>query len=810
VKLYILNGEGRGRTYETRPGITLVGRGPANHIRLEDDLISRKHLHVIREKEKLFIEDLGSKNGTFVNGNKIPALRKVEVREGTPILIGNTFFSLGKRWCGRFLVAQNPGIHAQDTLEVGFPGESKPLAITRHLELVYRVSRVLMESLDIDVTLERILDHIFDIFEGIDRGAILLIDEQTGDISKEICRARENDSNRGVRYSRKTVDRVIKTAQPLIILDTKTQEKTDLSESMEFLRIRSIMCAPLISRSQLRGVIYVDTVEKAYGFTREDLSVLTALSGPAAIAIENATLYSNLERLVQQRTSDLEKTKEKLHQSETRFRAIFDSMSRGVMVYRPVSNGEDFAVLDMNEAARSMEDANLQSSVRKAIEHGPSHLAALNKKLLEILKRVNKTRSPERHLIPIKGAEGEPTYRDYYIYTLPSGELVTIYDDVTARIMAEKEQKALQEQLFQSQKMESVGALAGGIAHNFRNLLQAISGNIEYLEILNPDKPQLLELTRNIRESVKKGADLIGSLLQFSRSDAKYEMTEVDLSEIIFETHGIIKRLFDKNIKIDLHLEKDIYIRGNRTLLSQVFMNLYTNARDAMPQGGVLKIRAWKNHEKAIAVVSDTGHGMDEETMKRIFDPFFSLKQVGKGTGLGLSTSHGIIKQHKGSIHVSSRPGQGASFSIQLPLVQPPDRAGEEKETKKGIVFGKGEKILIIDDDPATLQAITSLVASLGYEAIGMDRPYVALEGYERISPDLVLIDRSMPDIDGFTWISKVKKKDPNARIIVLSGYDISDSDEISGTFKDSIKGYITKPCGIKELSQMISRALRE
>jgi len=793
-----------------RDGVTLVGRAPESHIRLEDKLISRRHLHVTSKNGRVFLEDLGSKNGTFVNGNKIPARRKVEVREGTPVLIGNTFFSLGKMWSGRVLFVQDPGIHDQETLDGSFPGGVGSLALRRHLELVSRVSKVLMESLDIDVTLERILDHIFDIFERIDRGTILLTDQETGDIFKEISRTRRSGPARRVVYSKKTVDRVMKTSQPLMILDTREQEKRDLSESIESLKIRSVMCVPLISKSQLRGVIYVDTIEKAFGFTREDLSVLAALSGPAAIAIENAMLYSNLERLVEQRTRDLEDTKEKLHRSETRFRAIFDNMNNGVVVYRPVSNGENFAVLDMNESARSMEITNLQASAGESIGHGASHLAGSNRRLLEIFKRVNRTGSPERHLISIERDDGDLTYRDYYVYMLPSGELVAICDDITARMRAEEEQKALQEQLFQSQKMESIGSLAGGIAHNFRNLLQAISGNIEYLEMLNPDKPQLLELTKNVRESVNKGADLIGSLLQFSKSEAKYQLTDVDLSEIIIETYEIIKRLFDKNIKIDLELEKDIYIKGNKTLLSQVFVNLYTNARDAMPHGGVLKIKAWRSGEKAIAIVSDTGHGMDQETMKRIFDPFFSLKEVGKGTGLGLSTSHGIIKQHKGSIHVSSRPGQGTSFTIQLPLVKSPPRVQEKKEPKDEILLGKGEKILIIDDDPPTLQAITSLVVSLGYEPIAMERPHVALREYDRISPDLVLVDRSMPDMDGFTWIAEVKRKDPDAKIIVLSGYDISEPGGINGSLKNWIKGYITKPCGIRDLGRMIFRALRE
>jgi len=808
MKLYLLNGEERGRTYEIKDGVTLVGRSPRNHIQLGDSSVSREHIRIIKENGTLFIQDLSSRNGTFVNGNRIEAGRRIEVKEGTPISIGNTFFSLGKMWPGRFLFIQEPAEPTQDTLETQFPGEDHIVSPPRYLELVYKVSQVLMQTLDINDTLERILDHIFDLLKRIDRGVILLRDHETGKVLKTISRIKNKGRHQGVPYSRKIVDRVIRTGRPVMILDTMAQDRKDLSESISSLRIRSVMCVPLISRSQVRGVIYVDSLEVAYGFRREDLSLLTTLSGPAAVAIENAMLYRNLERLVETRTTALKETEKRLRESETRFRAVFDNMRSGVVVYGPVSEGTHFVVLDMNRAALEMEGLKLSGETGRGMSEARPHLAEPNEQVLEILRRVNQKGRPERRSIVVKSDNGRMSYRDYHVYGLPSGELVTIYDDVTAKRMADEEQKALQEQLFQSQKMESIGAFAGGIAHNFRNLLQAISGNIEYLEMTHPDEPRLLDLTKNVHESVKKGADLVNNLLQFSKHDVNYELTKVDLSQIITETYEIIKRVFNKNIKILLELENDVYVEGNKTLLSQVFMNLYTNARDAMPEGGELKITARKSGKKAVAVVADTGSGMEEETLGKIFDPFFTLKEIGKGTGLGLSTSHGIIKQHNGSISAKSKPGLGTSFTIELPLVAPPEKIEEREDEKNEILFGRGQRILIIDDELPTLQAITSLVRSLGYEPVPMERPYVALRDYDRISPELVLIDRSMPDMDGTTWINEVKRTDPHAKIIVLSGYEMSGPDGMDASARDLIKGYITKPCGIQELSKAIFEAL--
>ena len=660
----------------------------------------------------------------------------------------------------------------------------------------------MVQSLDIDEILQKILDYIFELLKRIDRGAILLTNSDTGKLEQIIGRSKFDKEKTNISYSRTIAEKVMKEGKPLNMPNLTEEDTENFSDSM--LRMKSVMCVPLISRSQIRGVIYVDSVDKPFGFREEDLSLITSLSSPAAVAIENALFYSNLEKTVEDRTRSLIETEEKLRESETRFKAIYNNMSSGVMVSVPVRDGEDFVIFDLNKAAQQIEKIKKKEVLGKLLLEAFPKFKEID--LLEIFKRVWKTRKPETHSFALPRDGQIPDWREAYIYRLHSGEIVAIYDDVTGKKKAEAEQKTLQEQLLVSQKMESIGTFAGGTAHNFRNILQAISGNIEYLEMVYGEKTEIRDTAKSIHDSVEKGVDLINSLLHFSKKGGELQLIDVDLSEVITKTYGIIEKVFDKNIEIKLDLEENLFVQGNHSLLSQGFLNLFTNARDAMPDGGKLLVEARKRNNRVIAIVSDSGHGMDKETMDQIFDPFFTLKDVGKGTGLGLSTTHGIVEQHKGSISVSSKQGKGTKFTIYLPFGK--TESSQRPEPPKKIIMGKGQKVLIIDDDPPALEALTNLTKGLGYKAISVDRPVEALDNYSKWSPDIVLMDRNMPEMDGLSCIKQIMKTDPNARIIIVSGYEDSGQDGIDDNIRSLIKGYLTKPCGTEELSQMLSQAL--
>ncbi len=784
-KIYIMNGPQRGRSYDTQSDTIYLGRASDNDIQIEDNYMSRKHLKIFRKNHRYFIVDLGTKNGTFINDKKIGPGEVFEVEQGTSVRAGKTIIRIGEGFSEHEKDIPHFGtpIEHSDTEDMDLPNDmGRPMTHPKTMELIYNVSNALMSSLNITEILNTIMDSLFKLLKRVERGAILLTDSESGKLKLIIAKSKYQTGQPTLNYSRTVVSSVINQGQPIMIPDTSAKDPDELSDSME--RIRSVMCVPLISKSKIRGVIYVDSLSAPHGFRKEDLSLLISLSSPAAIAIENALLYSN---------------------SEARFKAMFDHMSSGAMAYKAVGDGEDFILTDLNRAAQEIERIEKSAALGKSILE--VSVGIRQSKLLKVFKRVWQTGKAEQLQMGLKKDGRTAVWREYRVYRMPSGEIVSVFDDVTEKKKAEARERALQERLFAAQKMESIGTLAGGTAHNFRNILQAISGNVEYIQMTSGEKPEINESIRAIMSSIEKGVDLITSLLRYSKWNEEFEFLDLDLADVILKTYEIVHRVFDKRIQIDLKLEKNLFVKGDHSLLSQVFMNCFTNAQDAMPSGGLLSIEAKKEDDKVVVAVSDTGHGMDEGTSSKIFDPFFTLKPVGKGTGLGLSVTKGIIDQHKGSIEVSSELGRGTTFKICLPLSKMQETEKTEPETQ--IISGTMQKVLIVDDDHPVLDALTKLIRGLGYRAIPVDEPAEALKNYKRWAPDIVLVDRSMPAIDGMNFIKKIVHTDPNSRIIIISGYEESSLSGIDESIKSHIKGYITKPCGIKELSSALSQALK-
>jgi two-component system cell cycle sensor histidine kinase/response regulator CckA len=379
----------------------------------------------------------------------------------------------------------------------------------------------------------------------------------------------------------------------------------------------------------------------------------------------------------------------------------------------------------------------------------------------------------------------------------------------------------LQRQLLQAQKMEAVGTLAGGIAHDFNNLLQAITG---YSELLmggkNQKDPEFDDLKR-IYDSSKRGADLVKSLLLFSRK-VQPELRPVDLNHEIVEVQKLLSHTIAKTIKIDLRLSGKLEsVLGDTSQIGQVLMNLCVNARDAMPDGGTLTIEttnvqldkdycAVHPEEKpgpyVLLAVSDTGQGMDKETLSQIFDPFFTTKGVGKGTGLGLATVFGIVKQHGGQITCYSEPGQGTTFKIFFPAIQT-EKTSETQIQDAPIQRGT-ETILLVDDEESLRKVNSRLLYKYGYRVIMASNGKEALEIYQREgeSISLIILDLIMPVMDGRKCLEEILRVNPNAKVIIASG----DSEKGLANFirGKRVKGFVNKPYDIRELLTTIREVL--
>ena len=382
-----------------------------------------------------------------------------------------------------------------------------------------------------------------------------------------------------------------------------------------------------------------------------------------------------------------------------------------------------------------------------------------------------------------------------------SATVIIMITDITER-------KRLEMQLQHVQKMEAIGTIAAGVAHNFRNTLTEILVNSQLIQMNYEDESGLHEVADRINSSVRRGSSLVDGLLQFSRKQIKEEFELIDLVKVINELVQLIQKSFDQKIEIISDLPPKLLIMGDATSISQALMNLCTNARDSMTDGGRLTIRGKLEDGRIVVTVSDSGQGMDREAAEKCFDPFFTTKPIGKGTGLGLSTTYGIIKSHEGLISVNSRPNRGATFKILLPAAKIEEQSQEAESPT--IVRGNGQRVLVVDDEPEILNAMEGLLDYLGYQPEFAASGKEGLEKYKQVKPDAVLMDINMPEMDGVACIEEIFRYDPDANISIISGYEAEGIDGLSQKSKKSIKTYRAKPLGLGDLSDLLAEMLRE
>ncbi|MBW2169624.1 MAG: sigma 54-interacting transcriptional regulator, partial [Deltaproteobacteria bacterium] len=357
-----------------------------------------------------------------------------------------------------------------------------------------------------------------------------------------------------------------------------------------------------------------------------------------------------------------------------------------------------------------------------------------------------------------------------------------------------------------AQRMESVGSIASGISHNFRNILSGITVNNQLIQIKYKDDAKLQEIAGSINKFVRRGSDLVNELMQFSRKQPENKLDILNLVEVLKETYNLITESFQKKIDIHMDVPESIFVLGTRSGLSQVFMNLCTNARDAMPEGGELRIEAKQNKDKVEVTIADTGTGMDSETLEKCFVPFFTTKDPGKGTGLGLSTIYGIIKNHGGDINITSELNKGTTFLLSFPLHTAVEEEKKQEDMTTETVFGDGQKVLIVDDETEVLKPMEDMLEGLGYSAASAESGKEAIAKYITWQPDIVLMDRNMPEMDGTKCAELIIEHDPDAKIVLISGYDEKGADGLSDQEKLLIKNYLTKPIDITKLSQILAQ----
>jgi two-component system, cell cycle sensor histidine kinase and response regulator CckA len=518
--------------------------------------------------------------------------------------------------------------------------------------------------------------------------------------------------------------------------------------------------------------------------------------------------------------TDRDKAEEALRESESRFRALIEGAPDGIYVQR------EGRFLFLNSTMARLIGAHTQEELlgTEIIQRiAPEHREAVNARLA-LLGR-SEGALPPMELEYLRLDSGRiPVETTSVVFPFQGRDANVVFvRDITARRKAEQEQASLQAQLLQAQKMESVGRLAGGVAHDFNNILTVQRGYCQILKYgLREDDPLAIGLAQ-IDECAEQAASLTRQLLAFSRKQAMQPRV-LDMNTLATNLDRMLRRLIGEDVELSiLASPTPAMVKADPGQIEQVIVNLAVNARDAMPEGGALTVQVTEVEldetysgtrvdivpgPYVMLSMSDTGTGMDEETKRHIFEPFFTTKGEGKGTGLGLSTVYGIVRQSSGTIWVYSEPGRGTTFKVYLPRVH--GEASQLAPDEAAIERGRGELVLVVEDEQPLRELAKMIVDTLGYKATTAANGGEALILVEEegLRPDLVLTDVVMPGMSGRVLVERLRRTIPDVKVIYMSGYT-DDAVVRHGVLESEIT-FLQKPFTTNALAAKLRSTLRK
>jgi nitrogen-specific signal transduction histidine kinase len=537
----------------------------------------------------------------------------------------------------------------------------------------------------------------------------------------------------------------------------------------------------------------------------------------AEAALKNAKI--ELEIRVKERTQELEDSLQQLTISEKRFRELFNSMSSGVAVYKPIDDGNDFIFKDINKAGEKLSKISRSEVIGKRVTDLFPQIKEFG--LFDVFKRVAQTGKPQQ--LPLSQYKDQRIQQwvENYVYRLPTGEVVAVYDDLTEKKQAEEDKQKLEEQLRQSQKLQAIGQLAGGIAHDFNNLMAGIMGCAEMLQV-SPAFEKENKLIKSIIETTHKASDLTKSLLSFARTGKRVSIG-VNIHKTLDAVCNILNRTIDKSIVITHEYNaKSLIVEGDPVELQNAFLNLAINARDAMPDGGIIAI---KTHNITLDEVfcsgkesispgafilvelSDTGAGIPDHIKDRVFEPFFTTKPKGEGTGLGLSAIYGCVNAHHGYMSFKSQEKKGTHFSIFLPINEKAKTSASYSRQAVKERIGHGH-IMLVEDEDIIRETSQMALTKLGYQVTAFCNGKEAIDFYRNSYDcvDLVLLDMVMPGMNGVAVFKELKSIDNQTKAIIISGYASKDS--FNEAIEEGVLDIMQKPIRIKDLSNIVAQVL--
>jgi PAS domain S-box-containing protein len=586
--------------------------------------------------------------------------------------------------------------------------------------------------------------------------------------------------------------------------DPRTKELTD--DYFIPLQISSLLDSAIQQNGRLIGVLSAEHRGPVRKWHPDEKSFLSAITNLIA------QLFANAE---------FKQVEEKLKHSERTYHEIFNSITDALFIH-DIDTG---SILDVNDSMLYKFGYKREELPGLTVENLSTLLEPYtNKKAGELIKRAGRGETVVFEWLNRK-KNGELFYSENilkFVEIAGAERIIAIVRDITERKQAEEEKEKLQTQLLQAQKMESVGRLAGGVAHDFNNMLGVILGHTELALLRTDDKHKLCSDLNEIQKAAKRSADITKQLLAFARKQT-ISPRQLDLNDTVESMLNMLRRLIGEEIDLVWQPSPHLWpVKIDPSQIDQILANLCVNAKDAIDGVGKLTIETGiKTFDEeycnehlgfipgdfVLLAVSDNGCGMDKDTLSNLFEPFFTTKEVGKGTGLGLATIYGIIKQNNGFINVYSEPGQGSTFKIYLPRLvgdENIDKAVPEKKT----AAGGSETILLVEDEPAILRMTRMMLERNGYFVLSAATPTKAIDMANAHADKihLLMTDVVMPEMNGRDLAEKMSTLYPEIKVLFMSGYT-ADVIAHQGVLDDS-EAFIQKPFSMVDMTEKVREVL--
>jgi PAS domain S-box-containing protein len=576
---------------------------------------------------------------------------------------------------------------------------------------------------------------------------------------------------------------VLRTGEPLlaspeVALELETRGDVELigAPSVDWLG------APLTVKDHTFGVLVVQSYTEGTRYSDAQKEILRFVSTQVAMAIERT------------------RAEQALRESEERYRALVELSPDGIAIH-----SEGRIVFANARGAKILGYASVAEVIGKPIVEmiHPDDRELVRRRVQRAVASGTPQPPVEERFLRADGSVIDVEVASIpFVYQAKPAVLVVVRDI--------SERRKVQEHLRQSQKLEAVGQLAGGVAHDFNNLLQALLSTVQVMRFGNPSPKQVAATIAELEAHIKRGAALTRQLLLFARREVT-RAESCDLVALVEDTGELLRRLVPENVHMALRLDPvPLPVRVDRGQLEQVLVNLVVNACDAMPDGGKLTVRSGSSEgAEAWLEVEDNGSGVPDALREKIFEPFFTTKLPGKGSGLGLSVVHGIVSRHGGRVTLSNSEGGGSTFRVMLPLAKPGRSArAVPAPLPPATPSAGGESVLLVEDEAATRDALRDVLEALGYRVESVDSAEAAEELARASRFDVLLTDLMLPGIHGGELAQRLVRRWPDLRVIVMSGY--TEDEAIRRGVGEGTLRFLQKPFDMGALASELRAALAE